>query len=133
MIIIHSINHIHHQWNANALNDDKGVPGVACPYRDDRDKTDGRPDVRVNFFTIGTVYVCKGSIKQSISPHITTHIHTVLSCTLAEVHKDVVIHMYIHTCQNSVTLEVVDIDTITVLLMKARLVSTIKIKSVYPL
>ena len=76
-----------------------------------------------------------GSIKLSISPHNTPHIiHTVLSCTLAGVNKDVGIHVYIHTsefCDYGNI--VVDIDTIAVLLMRARLVSTIKIKSLYPL
>ena len=75
-----------------------------------------------------------GSIKLSISPHNTPHIHTVLSCTLAGVNKDVGIHVYIQTsefCDYGNI--VVDIDTIAVLLMRARLVSTIKIKSLYPL
>ena len=50
LIIIHSINHIHYQWNTNAPDDNMGVSSGARTYVDDRDKTDGRPDVRVNFF-----------------------------------------------------------------------------------
>ena len=74
-----------------------------------------------------------GSIKLSISPHNTPHIiHTVLSCTLAGVNEDVGIHVYIHMselCDYGNI--VVDVDTIAVLLMRARLVSIIKIKSLY--
>ena len=62
-------------------------------------------------------YVCMGSIISSIFPHTTPHKHTIHSCTLAGVHKDVVIHMYIHTSELCDYRNiVVDIDTITALL-----------------